>query len=541
MYDELHAKQKKIESANVENQEMIDRNTAGIVLKVIGVGGAGNNAIQMMNKEQFKNVEFIVANTDAQALASNSCKNKIALGKDNRGLGAGSDPEVGAKAAKESLSEIQEKIHGADVVIIAAGLGGGTGTGAAPIIAEAAKNNGALTIAIVTTPFKYEGPKRKRYTKEGIENLAKVVDSFIILSNSKLAENYGDMPISDTLTLSNISLKNIILAIHDILYRIGTMNIDYADVKKILTDGGLTMVGIAAATGKDRAEKAVEKAFEQKLYEKPITKASKMIINIQADNKSTLNEISRAIDKVYELFQTTIDSEEDGIDTITGYEKVDLKDNGELFKVSIIVTGSNDENARTILQPTIQNNDAISFAQAQLNEFKQETKPQELSKNHAEELVINSYSTSHQWDNEVVSKNEPKSYVEEPKYHSEPKQREVVHQVEYQPLQKQSQEQTKEYTFNNYFDEEPSDLVPEELQKIENVFGEKRQPEHSMYNHSEEQNHKLVHNEKTLEYTTGETKEVNDFLSYPQVGDQEKKYQDEKSSKNLKSNSDDWY
>ncbi|UUM20122.1 MULTISPECIES: cell division protein FtsZ [unclassified Mycoplasma] len=537
MYDELHANQKKIENANQENQEIIDRNTAGIVLKVIGVGGAGNNAIQMMNKEQFKNVEFIVANTDAQALASNDCKIKIALGKDNRGLGAGSDPEVGAKAAKESLSEIQEKIGGADVVIIAAGLGGGTGTGAAPIIAEAAKNNGALTIAIITTPFDYEGPKRRRYANEGIQKLAEVVDSYIILSNSKLSRSYGDVPISDSLKLSNISLKNIILAIHDVLYRIGTINIDYADVKKMLTNGGLSMVGIATAVGKDRAEKAVEKAFEQKLYEKPITKASRMIINVQTDSKATLNEIDRAVDRVYKLFQASRDSEEGGIDTIIGYEQVELKDNGELFKVSIIVTGSNDRNAKEIIQPIIHDNDAISFAEAQYNEFKQQKNSATIRSD--EQMVFNSYSAAlHrkeaqaqepiQADMSGDSKNDPTHTVVT-------KQTEIVHEVEYRPLDQQTQ--TQEYNFNNYF-EEPSDELPEELEKLENVFGEQRTTNQE---NSQTSSH-YSYSERTSEYSSnGETREVNDFLSYPQAGDQEKKYQGEKSSKNLKNNSDDWY
>lgn len=530
MYDELSASQKKIAASNTENEQMIDRNTAGIVLKVIGVGGAGNNAIQMMDKEQFKNVEFIVANTDAQALASNDCKNKIALGKDNRGLGAGSDPEVGAKAAKESLSEIQEKIGGADVVIIAAGLGGGTGTGAAPVIAEAAKNNGALTIAIVTTPFLYEGPKRRRYAKEGIEKLSKFVDSYIILSNNKLADNYGDVPLNDTFELSNISLKNIILAIHDILYRIGRINIDYADVRKILTDGGLTMVGIAQATGKDRAEKAVEKAFEQNLYEKPINKASRMIINIQSDKKASLSEVQKAISKAYQVFGTSIDDEEEGIDTITGHEIVDLKDNGELFKVSIIVTGSNDENARELKVPTMQNNDAISFAQAQLNELQYS---REHESTHVE-TQTQSYSPAYSWDEEPVVEQpvQPQEVV------YEKPQVEVVHEVEYQPLKREIPVQ--EYNYNNYFDEEPSDKLPEELTNIENVFGETREASHSSYSQQPKTNEYTI-SERTSEYNAGETREVNEFLSYQQAGEPEKKYQNEKSSKDLKNNSDDWY
>lgn len=145
---------------------------------------------------------------------------------------------------------------------------------------------GALTIGIVTTPFSYEGPKRKRIAKNGIQELSKVVDSYIVLSNDKLAENFGDLPIEDSFQLANITLKNIILAFHDILYRIGTINIDYADVVKILGGSGLAVVGIGQATGKDRATKAVEKAFEQNLYEYPIKSANKILVNIQHDKKS---------------------------------------------------------------------------------------------------------------------------------------------------------------------------------------------------------------------------------------------------------------
>ncbi|WP_426461582.1 cell division protein FtsZ [Mycoplasma hafezii] len=336
---------------NKEEQEAIfDKNTAKIVLKVIGVGGGGNNAIKMMLQDRFTNVEFIIANTDAQALATNECSKKIALGKEGRGLGAGSDPEVGARAARESAEKIQEFLKGADVVIIAAGFGGGTGTGAAPIVAEIAKGNGALTIGIVTTPFTYEGTKRRRRAKEGIEELKKYVDSYVILSNDKLAESFGDLPVEDTFKLSNVSLKNIILSIHDILYRIGSINIDYADVRKILTNAGLTVVGIGQATGKDRAVKAVDKAFEQNLYENNIKTAKKILVNIQHDSKSTINEIRAAINRVHELLGENQD--DDDYECIIGQEMVQTKDNSEIFKVSIIAGGADVNSKAEVFQTT---------------------------------------------------------------------------------------------------------------------------------------------------------------------------------------------
>lgn len=311
-------------------------NVSKIKLCVIGVGGGGNNAVKMIQAAGFSNVNFIIANTDDQALSLNPCENKISLGKDTRGLGAGSDPEIGEKSARESVDEIEEALKGADVVLVTAGLGGGTGTGAAPVIAEAAKKMGALTIGIVTTPFSYEGPKRKRIAKNGIQELSKVVDSYIVLSNDKLAENFGDLPIEDSFQLANITLKNIILAFHDILYRIGTINIDYADVVKILGGSGLAVVGIGQATGKDRATKAVEKAFEQNLYEYPIKSANKILVNIQHDKKATLHEINTAIKKVHEILSQNRSDDQEEYDCIIGQEAVETKDNAEVFKVSVI-------------------------------------------------------------------------------------------------------------------------------------------------------------------------------------------------------------
>ncbi|MEE3928055.1 cell division protein FtsZ [Mycoplasmopsis ciconiae] len=311
--------------------QIANQNSANINLKVIGVGGAGNNAIAMLESNKFQNVEFIVANTDAQALFTNKCKNQIALGKESRGLGAGSDPQIGAKRAQESLRDVEEKIKGADVVIIAAGFGGGTGTGASPIIAEAAKNAGALTIAIVTTPFLIEGKKRTKAALEGIERLKTKVDSYIVVSNEKLLDNYGDVPVEDTFLYSNLYLKNIIVAIHDVLYRVGKINIDYADVRKVLDNAGLTLVGLGKASGKDRAVKAVQKAFDNNLYSTEITGAERFLINIQYDKTATLNEVRMAINKVNEILNKDPDVEDE---IIIGQETLDTEE--DIFQVSII-------------------------------------------------------------------------------------------------------------------------------------------------------------------------------------------------------------
>lgn len=352
--------------------KIANQNSANINLKVIGVGGAGNNAISMLESNKFNNVEFIVANTDAQALYTNSCKNQIPLGKESRGLGAGSDPEVGAKRAQESLREIEEKIKGADVVIIAAGFGGGTGTGATPIIAEAAKAAGALTIAIVTTPFLIEGRKRTRAALEGIEKLKSKVDSYIVVSNEKLLDNYGDVPVEDTFLYSNLYLKNIIVAIHDVLYRVGKINIDYADVRKVLDNAGLTLVGLGKASGKDRAIKAVQKAFENNLYSAEITGAERFLINIQYDRSCTLNEVRQAINKVNEILNKDPEVEDE---IIIGQETLDSQE--DIFQVSIIAGKVIEKNATQTPKPIMsQPSEGLNDAMDKIEEHKNDSQEQ---------------------------------------------------------------------------------------------------------------------------------------------------------------------
>ncbi|MHA3846144.1 cell division protein FtsZ [Mycoplasma sp. VS276A1] len=322
------------------NNELNNINNASyktaISLKVIGVGGAGNNAVNMMFNEDLPNVDFIVANTDLQSLEKSVCNHKVPLGKENRGFGAGSDPKLGAKAVDESTQEVKEALKDADVVIITAGFGGGTGTGSSPKIAQIAKENGALTIGLVTTPFIYEGQNRMNVALNGIEELKKNVDSYIVLSNEKLSDENPDVPFAESLKLSNVTLKNIIFAIHDVLNRVGTINIDFADIKHALKDAGLTIVGIGQASGENRAEKAVKKAFETNLYEYDIKNASKLLINIQHDKMVTNKDIRKAVSTVHEML-----SGQGGFinDCKIGQEIVELDNNAQIFKVSIIASG----------------------------------------------------------------------------------------------------------------------------------------------------------------------------------------------------------
>ncbi|WLP85173.1 cell division protein FtsZ [Mycoplasma seminis] len=342
-----------------------------ISLKVIGVGGAGNNAVNMMYDENLPNVDFIVANTDVQSLEKSKCTHTIALGKENRGFGAGSDPKLGSKAVDESTIEVKEALKDADVVIITAGFGGGTGTGASPKIAQIAKENGALTIGLVTTPFIYEGNKRMSVAQDGIKELKKYVDSYIVLSNEKLLDENPDVPFAESLKLSNITLKNIIFAIHDILNRVGTINIDFADIKHTLKDSGLTIVGIGQASGENRAEKAVKKAFESNLYEHDIKSASKLLINIQHDKMVTNKDIRKAVSAVHEIL-----ANEGGLidDCKIGQEIVELDNNAQFFKVSIIASGVDANTTPEIIETTQHTSkiDSISDLQPEIEDVEEE-------------------------------------------------------------------------------------------------------------------------------------------------------------------------
>lgn len=516
MFDHLKDQQhQQIKELNNQEKEKIhDENIAEIVLKVVGIGGAGNNAIQMMDKTNFQHVEFMVANTDAQALAVNDCETQIALGKGNRGLGAGSDPDRGAQLASESAEEIKEKLKGADVVIIAAGLGGGTGTGAAPVFAEIAKSLGALTIAILTTPFMYEGPKRRRYAREGIKNIAKHVDSYIVLSNDKLVENFQDIPVEDTFQLSNLTLKNIILALHDILYRVGKINIDFEDVRKVLSNAGLTMVGIGSATGKDRATKAVDRAFEQDLYDQRIKKASKIIVNIQYDNKTPLKEINTATERVYQLFGASYDDDDEDFEVIVGQEPVEIsKDEAEIFRVSVIATGTNDPKVRTLV---LDKSNDKEFDE-EVNQTKVEEKVEE------ESLLSNDFheSESPNFIEEVTK--EPKKKNIEPIYtYNEYQQQEPESVVDFEEHDSQivsqeivddhcenSKETQKEYVLNyqsletqkepeKEYIEEPSDEIPSKYENYESIFSKSNTNEYQSISQTSE----------------GTTKEFNNMFSF---------------------------
>jgi len=280
----------------------IDNNiNDGAVIKVIGVGGGGGNAVNRMIEENVKGVEFIAANTDVQALKnSTEAEIVIQLGpKYTRGLGAGSQPEVGQKAAEESEDSIRESLKGADMIFITAGMGGGTGTGAAPIVAKIAKEIGALTVGVVTRPFTFEGPKRGRFAAEGIAKLKENVDTLLIISNNRLLEVVDKKtPMLEAFREADNVLRQGVQGISDLITAPGYVNLDFADVKTVMENQGTALMGIGVASGEERVIEATKKAISSPLLETSIDGAEQVLLNITGGLDMTLFEAQDASDIV---------------------------------------------------------------------------------------------------------------------------------------------------------------------------------------------------------------------------------------------------
>lgn len=274
-----------------------DKFSSNAVIKVIGVGGAGGNAINTMIEQGLSGVEFIAANTDVQALASNLAPVKIQLGRElTKGLGAGANPEVGRDAALEDKAIIQEVLSGADMVFVTAGTGGGTGTGAAPIIAQVAREIGALTVGVVTKPFSFEGKRRKIHSEQGIQSLKSCVDTLITIPNQRLLSIAPpQMSMLDGFKLADEVLLNAVKGISDIINIPGRVNVDFADVRTIMSEMGMALMGIGTATGENRAIEAARAAINSPLLEDvDIEGATGILINITGSSGMTLHEISEA-------------------------------------------------------------------------------------------------------------------------------------------------------------------------------------------------------------------------------------------------------
>ena len=273
---------------------------SGAVIKVIGVGGAGGNAVNRMIEEGVGGVEFIVANTDVQALNLMNAETKIQLGpKLTRGLGAGSMPEIGKKSAEESEEAIAEALEGADMVFITAGMGGGTGTGAAGIVSKVAKEQGALTVGVITRPFSFEGPKKARYAEEGIALMKEHVDTLVTISNNRLLEIVDKKtPILEAFREADNVLRQGVQGISDMITNPGFVNLDFADVKTVMENQGSALMGIGSATGENRTADATQKAISSPLLEVSIEGADNVLLNIAGGSDLTLFEAQDAADIV---------------------------------------------------------------------------------------------------------------------------------------------------------------------------------------------------------------------------------------------------
>ena len=307
--------------------------TNDAVIKVIGVGGGGGNAVEHMVRERIEGVEFFAVNTDAQALRKTAVGQTIQIGNGiTKGLGAGANPEVGRNAADEDREALRAALEGADIVFIAAGMGGGTGTGAAPVVAEVAKDLGILTVAVVTKPFNFEGKKRMAFAEQGITELSKHVDSLITIPNDKLLKVLGrGISLLDAFGAANDVLKGAVQGIAELITRPGLMNVDFADVRTVMSEMGYAMMGSGIASGEDRAEEAAEMAISSPLLEDiDLSGARGVLVNITAGFDLRLDE--------FETVGNTIRAFASDNATVVIGTSLDPDMNDEL-RVTVVATG----------------------------------------------------------------------------------------------------------------------------------------------------------------------------------------------------------
>lgn len=310
------------------------------VIKVIGVGGGGNNAVNRMIEHGVQGVDFIAVNTDAQALEMSKANARLQIGtKLTRGLGAGANPEVGKKAAEESREQLEEMLAGADMVFVTAGMGGGTGTGAAPVIAQIAHEIGALTVGVVTKPFIFEGAKRQKQAMGGIAALKEAVDTLIVIPNDKLLEIVDkNTPMLEAFSAADNVLRQGVQGISDLIATPGLINLDFADVKTIMSNKGSALMGIGIATGENRAAEAAKKAISSPLLESSIAGAKGVLMNITGGSNLSLYEVQEAA-------QIVASASDEEVNMIFGSV---INDNlKEEIIVTVIATGFSEDNQNT--------------------------------------------------------------------------------------------------------------------------------------------------------------------------------------------------
>jgi len=347
--------------------QLIDNRTQGAVIKVIGVGGGGSNAVEHMVCADIDGVEFICANTDAQALELSSSRVQLQIGNNiTKGLGAGANPEIGRQAAMEDRDRISEALEGADMVFITAGMGGGTGTGAAPIIAQVAKDMGILTVAVVTSPFPMEGNKRMSLARTGLDELKQFVDSLITVSNEKLLDVLGeDIDMLDAFGEANNILLGAVQGIAELITNPGVINVDFADVRTVMSEMGMAMMGSGSSADEDRAAIAAEKAVASPLLEGINLKGARGILVNVTSSKITMGEFKKvgaivgefAADDATIVMGTAIDPEmgdELRVTVVaTGLGNKQVAEEVQPFKPSIVEPTTGRPNYDSLDKPTI--------------------------------------------------------------------------------------------------------------------------------------------------------------------------------------------
>jgi cell division protein FtsZ len=329
--------------------EMVDNVPQSAVIKVIGVGGGGGNAVKHMITNNVDGVDFICANTDAQALADVATKTVLQLGGEvTKGLGAGANPAVGRQAAMDDRERIAEVLDGADMVFITAGMGGGTGTGAAPVVAEVARELGILTVAVVTKPFPFEGRKRMRIADEGLKELGEHVDSLITIPNEKLLSVLGKTTsLLDAFKAANDVLLGAVQGIADLIIRPGMINVDFADVKTVMSEMGMAMMGTGTATGDNRAQEAAEAAIRSPLLEDVNLQGARgILVNITAGLDLSLGEFT-------DVGDTVEDFASDNATVVVG--TVIDADMSDEIRVTVVATGLGDEIKEVPVKPVVDN------------------------------------------------------------------------------------------------------------------------------------------------------------------------------------------
>lgn len=316
---------------NNEFKNIVQNEIEGAKISIIGVGGGGGNAINLMKESNIEGVKYIAVNTDIQHLSKSLAEHKIPLAK----LGAGANPEVGRQTAEEMRGDIKKHLIGQDMIFITAGMGGGTGTGASPVIAEIAKELDILTVAVVTTPFKYEGPRRLKNAEYGIKELKKNVDSLIVISNDRLRSlNSDEVKIKNAFNLPNEVLNRAVKGIAEIVTKEGMINVDFADVKTVMKNSGESVIGLGETKEGEDVLMAVETAIKNPLLEKGVKGAKNILLNITMSPEATFDDFDNIMTRVREL------AESDDVDIMLG---VILDENIKTTRITIVATGFEDE------------------------------------------------------------------------------------------------------------------------------------------------------------------------------------------------------